>query len=163
VNVSYDQAFPDALGRIVSNLLQLEFVLRVVLHFQEPVRMPTTTFRILSAGDELPENFLTNWDSLGDLIEEFNARERARGSDTVDDGIVALRDTLAHGRLTMRRDTGEYQLVRFSRPRGSGKVKVESAQTLTMEWFEQQIEHTVIATQIVWARFAELKKEMPPP
>jgi len=68
MNVSYDQAFPMALGRVISNLVQFEFGLRVALHLQEPAPMPTTVLRTLNVGDVLPENFLTNWHSLKDLI-----------------------------------------------------------------------------------------------
>jgi hypothetical protein len=156
VSVPYDQAFPDALGRVVSNLVQLEFGLRIALHFQEPTFLPKGVLLGLSVGDELPENFLTNWHTLGELIKEFNSRERSRGMPAIDDGIVDLRDALAHGRMTMRRDTGTYHLVRFARPR-NGRVLVESVQTLTMEWFDEQIESTITATNIVWARIEQLK------
>ena len=51
-NPLYDRGFPDALGRLISNLVQLEFTIRVALHLQDPNPMPTETLRLLRSGDK---------------------------------------------------------------------------------------------------------------
>lgn len=158
--MSYDLAFPDALGRLVSNLVQLEFSLLVALYLQEPTQMPTETLQTLKVGDVLPENHLTSWTTLKDLVSEYNAREKARAAKTVDDRIVDLRDAIAHGRVTMRRDTMEYRLIRFSNPRKTGKVTVELTDTLTMRWLEQQVKFAADAMMVICARIEELKPEV---
>lgn len=160
VTFTYDQVFPDALGRLISNIVQLEFAIRVALHLQEPeeARMSTEVLRFAKPGDIFPENYLTNWDSLGKLITEYNRREQARGGRTIDKAIVDLRDALAHGRMSASTLTSEHRLMRFSQPdRSSRAVIVERVETLTLEWLEQQVGWTVQAQELVFQRIEELK------
>ena len=159
MDMSYDNEFPCGFGRLIANIVQLEFAIRVALHLQEPEqhRMHTETLRDLKPGDVLPENFLTNWGSLGNLIREYNARETARGGAAIDSGIVDLRDALAHGRISSSTAASQYRLIRFSKPRGGDrKVTVEQIDTLTLEWLDQQIRRTVAATVPVHNRIMEL-------
>lgn len=155
---SYDQVFPDRLGRLVSNLVQLEFALRVALHLQEPEekRMSTEVLRMVKPGDTVPENYLTDWSTLRELITAYNANESARGGKTIDTGIVDLRDALAHGRMTASRMTSEYRLIRFSKP-VAGAVTVERVETLTLARLAQQIDWTAEAASLVFERITELK------
>lgn len=159
---SYDEIFPNCLGRLMSNLIQLEFAIRVALHCQEPdgERLSTEVLRFARPGDELPENFLTDWRSLGGLIEEYNERETHRGAKLISDEIVDLRDALAHGRMSASTLTSEYRLIRFAKPDSKRRiVKIESVAVLTLEWFEQQICRTADATEVVYARILELKPD----
>ena len=157
-NRTYNQMFPEGLGRLISNLIQLEFTIRIALHLQEPHPMPTETLRLLSPGDDLPENNITNWDTLGQLISKYNAVEAVRGGKTIDPEIVDLRDTLAHGRMTASTTTSEYRLIRFSKPdKTTRRAKVEDVHTLTLPWLNHQIGRTVKAMEITLARVKELR------
>lgn len=157
----YDLAFPDALGRLDSNLAQLEFAIRVALHLQEPEarRMSTEALRALKVGDVLPENFLTDWRTLKMLIGEYNKLEAVRGGLRVDPAIVDLRDALAHGRLSASTLTSEHRLIRFSRPNGNGEVRVEAVYAVTLEWLGEQTDKVARAMQVVFARITELKPD----
>ncbi|MGH8319796.1 MAG: hypothetical protein ACREUL_17805 [Steroidobacteraceae bacterium] len=158
----YDHAFPDALGRLLSNIIQLEFAVRVALHLQEPeeARMSTEILRSIKVGDLLPGTYLTNWMQLEQLIDDYNARERDRGSTPIDEGIVELRHALAHGRLTASTLTSEYSLFRFSRANPqSGAVTVERIDVLTLRWLEEQVGRTGQALNSVFLRIQELKPE----
>jgi len=149
------RTFPCGLGALVSNLLQLEFSLRVSLHLDEPgEHLPFDTFRHITANAVLPLNHLTSWANLGDLVAAFNAGQRARGSPSIDEGIVELRHALAHGRITQKKMESAYLLVRFGKPVGD-HVAVESIQTVTLEWLESQVRRTSEAGLIVWSRIED--------
>jgi hypothetical protein len=158
----YDRAFPDRLGRLLSNIIQLEFAVRVGLHFQEreDTRMSTEVLHTIREGDLLPENYLTNWMQLSELVDDYNARESARGGATIDEGIVELRHALAHGRLTASTLTSEMSLFRFSQPdRRTKRVMVERIDRLTPQWLDEQVDRTADALQAVFKRIQELKPD----
>lgn len=151
--------FPCGLGSLISNLLNVEFSLRVSLHLEEPKErhLPYDTFKRAAAGDVFPLNRLTSWAPLSKLVAAFNAGQRARGGALIDEAIVSLRDMLAHGRITQQEMESEYMLVRFGRPVGD-RVPVESVQTVTVDWLEERVRQTYAAGLIVWARIDEQRK-----
>lgn len=153
------RTFPCGLGSLISNLLNVEFSLRVSLHLDEPKErhMPHNTFKRAAAGDAFPLNRLTSWATLGELVVAFNAGQRARGGALVDETIVNLRDMLAHGRITQQDMDSEYMLIRFGRPVGD-RVPVESVQAVTVDWLEERVRETYAAGRIVWARIDEQRK-----
>jgi hypothetical protein len=125
------------LGKLVANLQSLEMFLRLFLagDSKENVIFP-------SAGDTLvPETFLTNFDSLGELVRKYN--KALTGSEfsqySLEPSIVQTRDMLAHGRLS-----GEtpqlfpLTLWKFGRSDKAGNIRVEQSVTLSSDWFDSQ-------------------------
>jgi len=155
----YDATVPNALGRLVSNLLQLEFALRVSLQLDEPQerQLPLDAFRCIVPGNILPLNRLTAWDNLRKLVADFNVGQRAQGLKPINPNIVKLWDTLTHGRITNDNLESEFSLVRFAKPAGD-HVTVELVQTVALPWLETQISHTSEATRTVWARIDEQRR-----
>jgi len=84
------------LGKIASNLHGLEILLRVFL-----CEATNQKFIFPKAGDAaLPNSHLTNYDSLGDLVIDYNGALSASEKHlNVDPSVVDTRDALAHGRL----------------------------------------------------------------
>ena len=80
------------LGGLLANLQSLEFILRAYLQ-KHSLPTPTakasygTDFYSFPVGTELPENEITNYNSLGQLIEKFNALMRAKGLDEIDNNL----------------------------------------------------------------------------
>jgi hypothetical protein len=159
ITLTYDDAFALGLGKLVSNLLQIEFALRVALHVQEPEsdRLPRDALRNAKPGDQFGENFLTNWDSLDKLIKAYNLRERDRGGTEIDIALKDIRDALAHGRLTAPTLGKENRLIRFALPI-SGQVSVERVDIIDMPWLDKQIKFTSKIGRLVFARVEELSK-----
>src|SRR5919109_181539 len=91
------------LGGLVGNFQSLEFVLRAFLQglpTARPIGIPQgTDIYSFPVGAELSENELTSYDSLGDLIDKFNAEMKRRGLSGIDPKLVEG-DALAHGRVS---------------------------------------------------------------
>lgn len=128
-------AYSTGLGRLVTNLMSLEVMLRA--HLARSVGAGFPAFFTLKAGDEVPLNPMTDYRSLGKLIDAYNASVSA-GYRLAKDDIVGLRDAVAHGRTVSPEKGGLIQLVKFSPPHGK-TVRVEFAATLDEAWFTRQI------------------------
>ena len=92
------------LGGLVSNFQSLEFILRAFLQ-----QLPTapqfglahgTDIYSFPVGAELPLNELTSYDTLGELVKKFNSEMNGNEASKIDVTLVALRDALAHGRVS---------------------------------------------------------------
>lgn len=135
----------QAFGRILLNLKALEFALRVFL--LDPVEAHSATCSLdiekLDFGDWVPEDALTNYDSLGALVCKVNERLKVEGvPDRIDESLVDLRDALAHGRLYSDRPKGgPFQLLKFSRAE-KGQVQVTTAILVTPQWLTEQVKRT---------------------
>jgi NADH/NAD ratio-sensing transcriptional regulator Rex len=137
---------PQGIGKVLSNLQALEFALRLFLYELQKTdsNQQTQSFDLqsLSVGEWVPETPLTNYDTLGQLINKVNAELQNRGSsDQVDLSVVELRDAIAHGRVLSLRQEGPFSILKFSKPL-NGKVQVAVAVEMTPGWFKQQIKHT---------------------
>jgi hypothetical protein len=137
---------PHELGRVLTNFLTLEFVLRLFLSelqkTDSKLHTPMVNLHSLSIGDWVSENPLTNYDTLGKLIKKVNAEIKKRGSSKqVDPSVVKLRDAIANGRIFSRGPDDPISFMKFSKP-FNGEVKVTLAVLITPDWLEQQIEHT---------------------
>jgi hypothetical protein len=105
-----------------------------------------------NVGDSFPVNALTSYDSLGQLIEAYNATASIK----IDLSLVRLRDTLAHGRVLCADDVWvKFSLMKFTRPE-SGSVTVETRYDLTLDWMDKQIARTSEALHAVEDRYREL-------
>lgn len=147
-----------ALGRLVWNLWSLEWMLRNVLyvlklapHAGLPHQEALFTAK---AGDRFPENALTSYLSLGQLIDAYNGT----ANKPIDRSLIGLRDTLAHGRVLAKDFASQhFVLTKFTRPDGNG-VGVETRYELTFDWMNDQIVRTGDALDLAKARWHELDK-----
>jgi hypothetical protein len=135
---------PQGIGKVLSNLQALEFVIRLFLYelkkTDSNLQIQSFDLQSLSAGKWVPETPLTNYDTLGQLIKKLNAELRDRGiSSQVDPSVVGLRDAIAHGRVLSLRPEGPFSILKFSKP-VNGKVQVTVAVEITPDWFKKQIE-----------------------
>ena len=130
------------LGTLFTNLQTLEFLLRLFLYKKRSrphisfVRGQNLTG--LRVGKVLPENAVTDYDSLGKLIRRYNATAvgKVHGLKITDD-LVSLRDALAQGRVFVPKTGLPLQLLKFTKPRGK-TVRVEFAAALSLDWLEKQ-------------------------
>jgi hypothetical protein len=140
------------LGGLLANFQSLEFILRAFLQehsLPTPISTGThgTDFYSFPIGTELPENEITNYNSLGQLIDKFNASMKLKGLTEIDCSLVEIRDALAHGRASASNDD-QMRLIKFSRPQ-SGKVKVMFNEAMTEVWFRTNKKRVLDAIQIV--------------
>ena len=139
------------LGKLIGNFQSLETLLRTFLHRMSAAtaaRLPEgKTYFGLQVGEEVPVNAFTNFDSLGQLIEKYNAVVQAKAQALVVDAtIVAVRDLLAHGRVTADSpDEARLTIIKFSRPL-NGVVLVTDSAMMTNQWCQERID--VVRMQI---------------
>lgn len=133
------------LGTLVMNLLALEFALRETLHFFTSWNTPSPenrdSLKLLKIGDLIDESALSDYRQLGRLINDHNTmidRFKLSGC-KVDEGIVDLRDAIAHGRLFITSLDEAPILLKFSKTKDT-KVEVTFFERLTDSWLDQQIE-----------------------
>lgn len=139
------------LGLIIANLQSLEFLLRATLYAQEdPPHSPLPagqSLGTLAVGDTLPLNAMTDFSTLGQLIDRYNQRVSATHPQLALDGsLIALRDALAHGRVSAGDPREDMTLVKFDR---AGRVVF--SQKLTEQWLRSQASR-------VWAEIKKLAK-----
>lgn len=121
---------------MVGNLHSLEFALRAFLHKQNADE-PQANHQDFRVGGLVPENSFTNYDSLGGLIEKFNAVVELTFRVALD--LVALRDMLAHGRIASKSEgLFPMELVKFGKPKNK-MVSVEAVAIMDAEWFKTKI------------------------
>jgi hypothetical protein len=122
-------------GKIITNLEALEFVIRIFLgnvHSQK-LEYPTPTTK------ELPETYISNYMSLDELAKEYNAGlSPAEQTHCVDAEVIKIRDAFAHGRIYSQTESFPITLYKFSKPK-DGKATVEYAKTLTTDWLKQKM------------------------
>jgi hypothetical protein len=140
------------LGGLMANFQALEFILRAFLQglpTARPIGIPFgTDIYSFSVGTELPENEMTSYDSLGKLIERFNAEMKRRGLAEMDPKLVEIRDALAHGRVSAASPSDNLRLLKFDRP-VNGRVRVVFNEKLTKAWFMMQTKHAYDAANLV--------------
>ncbi len=138
------------IGRLISNLQSLEFVLRLFLveinrkrNSSEIIKGEINNYKV---GEEINENPFTNYDSLKEIINKVNAillKENIK--DQIDLSLVNTRDAFAHGRISSLNPEGPFRLLKFSKPI-DGKVKVTMSFDITLEWLSDQINKTYSET-----------------
>ena len=125
------------LGALVGNLQTLEASIRLCLAQQpgSPARdVFMDDFRDAPVGTVIPESAMSNYDSLGKLIEKFNDMFETSGV-KVDHSLVTLRDVLAHGRVFAGPNDIDFRIVKFDKPTAAG-ARLSYNQLMTAEWFE---------------------------
>lgn len=140
------------LGKLVSNLQSLEFILRAFLQQlpdSRPFGVPKgEDIYQYPIGSELPLNEITSWDSLGELINKHNKFAVSQGEQEIDRSIVELRDALAHGRVSSLSPNDSMHLIKFSKP-NNNKVRIEYNEILSLDYLNQQIHRVYNAIMIV--------------
>jgi hypothetical protein len=92
----------------------------------------------LLEGDTTPENAFTNYDTLGQLIAKYNdVVAKSVPELRVDDGLVHLRDALAHGRVASNAPEPPLRLLKFARP-VAGRVRVTHSVLVDELWLSAQ-------------------------
>jgi hypothetical protein len=131
------------IGKIIGNLQVLEFLLRLFLYEKVGPQNITYSLDEVAEGEWVPENPITNYDSLRTLVKKVNKQLEAQGvTDRVDHSLVDLRDAIAHGRVTAFHPEGPYKLMKYS-PAKDGKVQVMIAKTLSSRWLKEQVTRTL--------------------
>jgi len=140
------------LGGLIGNFQSLEFVLRAFLQgltTSRPIGIPRgADIYSFPVGTELPENELTSYDSLGQVIQKFNTEMKRRGLAEIDPTLVEVRDALAHGRVSAASMSDGLRLLKFDRP-VNGRVRVVFNEKLTEAWFANQKKRVYDAVQLV--------------
>jgi hypothetical protein len=143
------------LGSLVSNFQGLELLLRAFLLDQvgaAPIGLPHgQDFYSAPVGSTVPVCPLTNYDSLGKLIEKFNEIADAQGKAKLDPTLVDIRDALAHGRIAALSEGKPMRLVKYSRPLEPKKttVRVTFYAELNDKWFSDQRGRVISAIETV--------------
>ncbi len=134
---------PSTIGKIILNLLNLEFHLRLFLYEMVGPKDPTLKLENLKIGDWIPANPITNYDSIGGLINQVNkVLLDHKINEKVDNKIVDVRNALVHGRITALYPTGPLHLIKYSKLKNE-KVQVEISLDLTKEWLNENINLTM--------------------
>jgi len=122
------------LGLLVSYFHALEFTLRAVLKNDEKKALDKTNYSALKAGETVPEDPMSNYDSMGNLILKYNkiAPKELR----IEDKLVAIRDAIAHGRIFSDSPNLPMRLFKFEKPK-NGVATVIFAATLDRKWFSE--------------------------
>jgi len=135
------------LGRLVGNFQSLEFVLRAFLTNDEIdeiaqrglLPQSATNMHDMNEGDIVPENALTNYDNLGQLIKKYNGHPKISSAVlTIDETLVEIRDAIAHGRVSAPTPSASLTLLKFDKPKNN-QVKVTFSVLMTKEWFAEQV------------------------
>ena len=128
---------PESLGRLWSNLLSLELVMRLCILRKRGQEASMPKLDNLREGDIVKESALTGYDSLGKVIDKFNAEFKKESWIKEKDKIVRLRDALAHGRFLSPMPS-PMKFYKFGKPE-KGKVRVELIEEMTRKWFGKNI------------------------
>ncbi len=129
------------LGKLLVNFHSLELLLRLNLANSpgsRPIGLTTDTdIYSLPVGTEIPENDITSYDSLGDLLAKVNNKLNTQHLPELDRSLIEVRDALAHGRVSAPLDESTLRLIKFERPR-NGVVRVAFNVVMTEAWFAEQ-------------------------
>lgn len=145
------------LGSLVGNMQGLEHLLRVFLYHLEneppSVPPPGGNLYTLPVGSQVLKNALTNYDSLAKLFRKFNSEMAKRGEDEIDaTRIVAVRDALAHGRVSSPDERNHNQrLLKFSNP-DKGPLCVEFNEVMSADWFREENRRVLGAIRTIGKR-----------
>jgi hypothetical protein len=97
----------------------------------------------------LPENELTNYNSLRQLIDKYNGTVGKLGLPPIDETLAEIRDALAHGRVSAALADDTLRLLKFSKP-ANGRVRITFSALLSSDWFTAQKKRVFEAMQSVY-------------
>ncbi|MBN1124454.1 MAG: hypothetical protein JXA82_05555 [Sedimentisphaerales bacterium] len=170
-----DNKYLEKLGLLMSLFHSLEFLLRVYLYYlpeaiagrnEKRKAIPGKTHIYYSkVGEDVNLTEMTNYDTIGKLIEKYNRNQSTPKEAKIEKArLVALRDALAHGRVSSLSAEGDAHLIKFSKPiKDKTTVKITFNETLSESWFDEQIQkvqtaiNKVYATPILQERYEVIK------
>ena len=115
----------------------------------------------LPVGADLPENDLTSYESLGELISRYNNEVLKQNfGRKIDPALVQIRDAIAHGRVSTTDTAKPLRLLKFDRPSRECRVRISFNQELTEVWFKEQKRRTNEAIHIVHASYVKLTGDL---
>jgi hypothetical protein len=131
------------IGRLVCNLHSLEFVVRAYLYANRS--QPHTdleygkNLNTLTLGDEVPINAMTDYSTLGQLIDRYNDLVKTTHPDLqIDRSVIDIRDAIAHGRVSSDRPDADLVLLKFEKP-VENITTVSFREDLSPEWLSIQV------------------------
>jgi len=129
-----------SVGKIIINLQSLELMLRLFLEETVGPKDRSTQLDRLSVGDRVPETPITNYDTLRKIIKKVNNQLLILGkNEKIDETLVHLRDSIAHGRAMSRDPNGIPRLIKFKNAKIGGLVEVDTSVDLTPQWLSSQV------------------------
>lgn len=124
-------------GKLIGNLQSLEFLARAAISEFDPTTRSSQDLSALKPGGTVKPDAFTSFDSLGETLSQYNSRVPAQYH-VRPEPIVALRDALAHGRISGAKPTMPLRLLKFGRVK-DGQIPVELSVDMTEGWFEDQM------------------------
>jgi hypothetical protein len=136
------RGYDVSLGRLLTNMLSLELLLRLFL-FNKEKENDDHTFNIdsLKEGDIVPKNYLTDPNStLHPLTEKYNSYCKTNSRELcIDPSLADIRNALVHGRvLALDPSFSNTRLFNFVSQK-DGQIKVSFSISMNEEWFKKQI------------------------
>jgi hypothetical protein len=120
----------------------LEFALRAFLYEHNKDREPEVKLDSLNECDRVEVNSLTNYDTLGILVDKFNEIVLHKHPEALLDRklVVDLRDALVHGRIFILDPTVTVSntLLKFDVP-VDGNVHVSMKVVMDKPWFKAKV------------------------
>lgn len=142
--------YATTLGKFWHNFNGLELALRLYLFSQTGVsNKKATSFLHGQIGDELDENYITNYMSFSTLCYEYNLVSSPDSKINFDE-IVALRDAMAHGRV-LGDENGNMSVIKFSKPKLK-KVTIQYYRHIKPSQLAEIVDLLNDLTKIVTAR-----------
>ena len=144
--INDDEKHILSIGKLISNLQSLEFLLRgflATIYDSDSdgliPGMPKDMYD-LQAGQTVPINHITNYESLRQIIDKYNDYVKEEDISLLlnRQQLVDLRDAMAHGRVSSAAPTPLLKILKFDRPDG-GQARVMLSQTMDDAWFKSQI------------------------
>lgn len=141
-HVDLDREHQASLGRLLTNMLSLEMLLRLYL-FSKEGGTDSHKFNIDSfkEGDIVPKNHLTDPNfTLRPLIEKYNSYcKTTSGELCIDPNLADTRNALVHGRVLSPDPTfSKIRLYNFVKEK-EGQIRMAFTVSMTKEWFAKQI------------------------
>lgn len=135
------EVFACGIGRILGNLQSLELLMRIFLnrtHGDPGENDIEVDLFDIEEGDRLHETPITNYDSLSQVIENYNnSVETVDESLKVDPSLIRIRDGLAHGRVIAQERDLPFHLFKFSQSKNR-KVEVTHVIEIDEDWLNKQ-------------------------
>jgi hypothetical protein len=151
--------YVERLGRLQTALHKLEFGLRVFL-FRAEGHQPVVDLNTVKIGDKVAVTALTDFASLKELVDRYNAKVDPRA--TIGRDVVELRNAIAHARIFSFTQQPPFRLVRFGKPNGGLAEVMNVVDNLDAQWFtahEALVEKEV--KKVFWLSLADLLGEPP--
>jgi hypothetical protein len=148
------EEYAERLGRLQTALHKLEFGLRSFL-FRAEGPQPAVNLNTVKVGDKVPVTAMTDFASLTELVDRYNAKVDPRAA--IGRDVVELRNAIAHARIYSSTQQPPFRLVRLAKPVGGFAEVVNVVENLDAQWFdahEGTVEKEV--NKVFWLSLANL-------